>query len=162
MSTMPTEAIAGATAFDPLYGSWRVHHRRLRLLLVACDEWREFPGASTTRPVLDGHGNIEDAWIGDPLGAYRAIAIRSFDIATGDWRIWWLDERRQTIDPPVTGRLIHGSGEFVGADTLDDRDILVRFLWSGIGSPSPRWEQAFSADNGMSWETNWTMEFTRA
>jgi hypothetical protein len=26
---------------------------------------------------------------------------------------------------------------------------------------SPRWEQAFSADGGANWETNWIMNFTR-
>jgi hypothetical protein len=37
----------------------------------------------------------------------------------------------------------------------------VRFLWSRTAAPSPRWEQAFSADGGVSWETNWIMDFTR-
>jgi hypothetical protein len=26
---------------------------------------------------------------------------------------------------------------------------------------SCRWEQAYSADGGKTWETNWIMEFTR-
>ena len=30
-----------------------------------------------------------------------------------------------------------------------------------VNTPSPRWEQAFSLDEGNSWETNWTMDFTR-
>ena len=25
---------------------------------------------------------------------------------------------------------------------------------------TPRWEQAFSDDGGLTWETNWVMEFT--
>jgi hypothetical protein len=40
--------------------------------------------------------------------------------------------------------------------------VLVRFLWSGVTTPTPRWEQAFSTDNGQAWETNWVMDFTRA
>ena len=157
-----SDAANGGAMFDPMHGAWRVHYRRLRRLFEGCEEWRDFSGTSWTRPVLDGRGNIEDNVIDDPLGAYRAIAIRSFDPATGDWRIWWLDERRQAIDPPVTGRLLDGSGEFVGADVMDGRDILVRFRWSGIGGALPRWEQAFSADQSASWEVNWVMEFTRA
>lgn len=158
----PPDTASGASMFDPMHGAWHVRHRRLQRLFEGCGDWRTFSGTMATRPVLDGRGNIEDNLIDDPLGAYRAIAIRSFDPATGDWRIWWLDERRQAIDPPVTGRLQDGSGVFLGADMLDGRDILVRFRWSGIGSAAPRWEQAFSADNGATWEVNWVMEFTQA
>ena len=35
----------------------------------------------------------------------------------------------------------------------------MRFLWTR--GASPRWEQAFSADGGKTWETNWTMDMTR-
>ena len=42
------------------------------------------------------------------------------------------------------------------------RPILVRFTWSGVTTPTPRWEQAFSDDGGETWETNWVMDFTPA
>jgi hypothetical protein len=38
----------------------------------------------------------------------------------------------------------------------------VQFVWSRVTTPTPRWEQAFSDDDGKTWETNWTMDFTRA
>ena len=34
------------------------------------------------------------------------------------------------------------------------------FRWDTTGE-YPHWEQAFSTDDGDSWETNWTMDFTR-
>ena len=49
----------------------------------------------------------------------------------------------------------------MGRDTFDGRPILVRFRWSGIEGPTPRWDQAFSADDGTTWEVNWVMDFTR-
>jgi len=49
-----------------------------------------------------------------------------------------------------------------GADSFDGKPILVRFTWSGVTTPTPRWEQAFSAHGGGTWEPNWVMEFTRA
>ena len=45
---------------------------------------------------------------------------------------------------------------------LDGRPITVRFIWSAITASSARWEQAFSADGGATWESNWVMEFARA
>ena len=64
------------------------------------------------------------------------------------------------LDPPVFGTFDGGIGVFDGEDTFDGRPILVRFVWSGVTTPTPRWEQAFSADGGDSWESNWVMEFT--
>jgi len=36
----------------------------------------------------------------------------------------------------------------------------VRFLWQR-GDGSPRWEQFFSYDSGVTWELNWVMAFQR-
>jgi len=33
--------------------------------------------------------------------------------------------------------------------------VFVRYLWMKLGSDAPRFEQAFSVDDGKSWETNW-------
>jgi nicotinamidase-related amidase len=40
------------------------------------------------------------------------------------------------------------------------KPIRVRYLWTNLSS-APHWEQAFSEDQGKTWETNWTMNFTR-
>jgi hypothetical protein len=66
-----------------------------------------------------------------------------------------------TLDKPVVGSFHDGRGEFYNEDTFERRSIFVRFIWSDITPTSCRWEQAFSADGGKTWETNWIMEFTR-
>jgi hypothetical protein len=40
--------------------------------------------------------------------------------------------------------------------------IRVRYMWSRVTTGSPRWEQAFSTDGVVTWETNWINDFTRA
>ncbi|WP_171981925.1 hypothetical protein [Brevundimonas sp. LM2] len=42
-----------------------------------------------------------------------------------------------------------------------DRPVVARFTWSDIGPASARWSQAFSYDDGATWETNWVMVFSR-
>jgi hypothetical protein len=149
--------------FDPLIGSWRVHHRRLKERLAGCTEWEEFAGTTTLRPLMDGLANVDDNVIELPSGTYRAATMRTFDAATRLWSIWWFDGRSpHRLDPPVVGRFESGVGTFLADDQLRGQAIKVRFLWSGIASPNPRWEQAFSPDDGKTWETNWVMRFERA
>jgi hypothetical protein len=39
--------------------------------------------------------------------------------------------------------------------------IRVRYVWSKITPTTCHREQAFSTDDGVTWETNWEMDFVR-
>jgi hypothetical protein len=148
--------------FDFFMGSWQVHHRRLKDRLVGSDEWQEFEGTTVAWPILGGAGNIDDNVLELPAGTYRAISLRTFDPETDQWSIWWLDGRNPgQLDPPVVGGFSDGIGTFLAEDTFNDIPILVRFTWSDITATNTRWEQAFSTDEGETWEVNWVMESTR-
>ncbi len=148
--------------WDWLSGSWNVRHHRMKARLAGSTEWEEFDGACRMVPTLNGFGNMDDNWLDLPAGPYRAMGIRAFNPETRLWSIWWFDERSQTIDPPVRGGFRDGVGRFEGDDTFNGQAIRVYFQWSEITANSARWEQAFSADGGGTWEVNWWMEFTRA
>lgn len=148
--------------FDFLIGHWQVLHRRLRQRLAGSDEWETFDGSSTLQTVLGGQGNIDDNWLNLPSGPYRATSLRAFDPVTRRWAIWWLDGRHpHALDAPMIGGFEAGVGRFYADDTFNGRPIRVRFLWADTLTPSPRWEQAFSADAGTTWEVNWEMRFVR-
>jgi hypothetical protein len=152
--------------FDFLFGRWQVAHRRLSQRLAGCTHWDLFQGTSEARALLGGQGNIDDNLIDLPAergGPYRAATLRAFDAARGQWSIWWLDGRAaDRIDTPMVGRFdAEGTGLFFADDRFEGRPIRVRFRWLHTRTPSPRWEQAFSTDQGASWETNWEMVFTR-
>lgn len=149
--------------FDFEFGSWRVSHRRLKERLTGCADWEEFAGTAEVRPVLGGSGNVEDNVLEFPSGRYRAIAVRSFDPASGTWAIWWLStDAPHRLDVPVIGRFSDGVGSFFADDVLRGQAVRVRFLWLRTATATPRWEQAISPDGGKTWETNWTMDFRRA
>lgn len=157
-----TNDAAAPNDFDFVMGEWRVFHRRLKSRLTNCDEWVEFEGRSSTRPILGGFGNVEDNHLFFPEGEFRAAALRSFDAARGTWSIWWLDGRFPgALDTPVVGSFEDGRGVFFADDQLNGRPIRIRFVWSISNEGNPLWEQAFSADAGATWETNWTMKFVR-
>jgi len=152
----------GARDFNFWMGSWNVRNRYLRERLQGSDDWIEFDARVVARPLLDGLGN-EDEFRTDHEGGFIGMSFRFFDRTTKKWSIYWADTRRSgLLDPPVIGSFDGDEGVFEGADSFDGKPILVRFTWSGVTTPTPRWEQAFSADGGGTWETNWVMEFTRA
>jgi hypothetical protein len=150
---------AGLHDFDFEIGEWRVHHRIKR----NGGQWLEFDGTCATRKLMDGRANVEDNLFHKPGGDTRGVALRAYDSKTGQWAIWWVDGRNPfgALDPPVIGRFDNGVGTFYSDGTVDGKPIRTRLIWSQITATSARWEQAYSADAGKTWETNWIMEFKR-
>ena len=152
----------GAHDFDFWMGSWNVRNRFLRERLKGSDDWVEFDAKVVARPLLDGLGN-EDEFRTEHEGGFIGMSFRFYDPERKRWSIYWADTRRSgLLDPPVFGSFDGDEGVFEGTDALDGKPILVRFTWSRVRTPTPRWEQAFSSDNGRTWETNWVMDFARA
>jgi hypothetical protein len=158
-SAIPTPA----TDFDFLMGRWRVQHHRLKRRLANCTEWDDFMGTSSARPLISGFGNLDENEIGLPGDPYIGITLRTYDPRSETWRIYWFDGRHPAaIDPPMVGRFENGLGTFYAEHMFEGKPVRVRFLWSRPSEQTCRWEQAFSADGGRSWETNWIMDFSRA
>jgi hypothetical protein len=154
--------MSSSSDFDFLIGDWSVFHRRLKHRLASSTEWEEFPGTTSCRKILGGAGNSDDNHLELPGDPYDAMTVRTFDSRSGEWSIWWFDGRRPTsLDPPVKGRFVEGVGTFLAHDTFQGVPIVVRFDWDARDPTTPRWEQAFSNDDGASWEVNWTMVFSR-
>ena len=156
------QAEATTRDFDFWIGRWNVHNRRLRKRLAGADEWDEFEATVVARPILGGMGN-EDEFRTDYDGGFIGMSFRFFDPAQNRWSIYWADTRRcGELDPPVFGTFSGDTGIFEGRDVFEGQPILVRFTWSDVTKPTLLWEQAFSNDDGDTWETNWIMEMTRA
>lgn len=158
--SVPPPSMGGA-GFAFQTGEWRVRHRKLRQRLAGSTDWHEFGGTCRAWELMDGQANVEDNHIDDPAGPYRAAAFRLRDQRTLSWSIWWFDPRFATVGPPVVGTFVDGVGRFYADDSLNGRPIRMRFVWSDIGASAARWEQAFSADGGATWEVNWIMRFER-
>ena len=59
------------------------------------------------------------------------------------------------------GEFIDGVGVFHGYEEVRGRMVFVRFRWTHDGPDSARWEQAFSADGGATWEDRWVIRYAR-
>ncbi len=150
----------GARGFDFLHGSWNVLNERLTSRLTNSDEWEQFEAVAQCESILDGLGNA-DLMRTEWGGGFEGYSLRLFDKASEKWSIYWADTNGARLLPPLVGQFAADVGEFFGRDTECGQDVLVRFRWSHKGSDTARWEQAFSTDEGTTWETNWRMTFTR-
>jgi hypothetical protein len=159
----PTESVAvGSHGFDFLFGRWKIENRRLRHPLTGSSEWYEFQSTSTEQPLLGGQGSLEQYDAAEtPAGPIHAIAVRLYNSKSHQWSIYWSKAGTGEFCVPTVGGFKGGVGLFFDRETYEGRPILVRFTWTHRGSSSCRFEQAFSSDNGKTWEANWIMNFRR-
>jgi hypothetical protein len=145
--------------FDFLHGEWEVAHRRRTDFLDPDSDWEEFWGTSWCRPLFDGAANVDE--IDMPHLGAKGLTLRLFDQEREEWSLSWASSRTGTLFPPVVGHFDGDRGEFHGDDEHDGEDVRVRYVWAGVSPASAHWEQAFSVDDGRTWVTNWTMDFSR-
>ena len=148
--------------FDFLFGKWIIHHKRLKERLIGSTEWIKFNSPQEARPILGGLGNLDELVVEDWNGReFRGVSLRLFNPETKLWSIYWVDTFHMTLEAPVVGGFKGGVGEFYDRITFQGKEVLVRFIWKDIKKDSVRWEQAYSIDEGETWETNWIMDFNR-
>jgi hypothetical protein len=146
--------------FDWLHGTWQTTQRRMVKPLGGSAEWESTDGTLTCHNLFDGAANVDEVDL--PGFGFKGISLRLLDPATQQWSIYWVNSRNgQLALPPVVGHFEDGVGEFFSDEEYDGEQIRVRYRWSNITATTARWEQAFSTDDGETWETNWESEFTR-
>ena len=149
----------GPHDFDFLEGAWTVASRRLVQRGVDGDAWESFPAESWAKPLLGGLANVDE--IRFPTKGWAGATVRHFDVAKRQWSIHWINSRDGVMQPPVHGGFEGDTGLFYGEDVDEGRPVRAVYRWMRQGAGHARWEQAFSYDDGRTWETNWVMEFAR-
>lgn len=152
----------GSHDFDFEFGSWTAHIARRLKPLTGSTEWVGYDGTSVVHPWWDGAGNVGELRVSGLAGKIEGMTVRLYDPVARQWRIHWANRADGLIGPAMVGGFTGNRGEFYDQETLGGRSIFVRFIFSGVSTRSFRIEQAFSADGGKSWETNWIADFTKA
>lgn len=148
--------------FDFLVGRHQVHHKKLKSRLNNSNDWIEFDGTHKQELILHGIGNLEQHEMRTPEGAEIAgMALRLFNPETKLWSIHWADSISGKLDAPMLGSFENKIGYFFTKDVYNGTNILVQFKWDASDADQPVWSQAFSADNGQTWEWNWYMYFSK-
>jgi hypothetical protein len=140
--------------FDFLVGDWKLRNRKLKDRLAHSNEWIAFESRVEMHQILGGVGNIDkytELVSGKP---YEGVALRLFNTKTKLWSIYWADSNSGALDPPVVGSFANQVGHFFARDTYKGQNIIVVFRWDVRNPRRPIWSQAFSADEGKTWEWN--------
>ncbi|MEU4384589.1 hypothetical protein [Promicromonospora sp. NPDC023805] len=146
----------GQRDFNWEIGTWRTTVQVLAdPLSESPDQWLEFAGTSTVRPLADRRANVVELDVSGPNGRIEALNLRLYEPQAQRWSLTFVNLRDGLLTPAVYGGFRDGVGEFYGDDQLDGRPIKVRFLIVRVSKDEARFEQAFSADGGTTWETNW-------
>jgi hypothetical protein len=151
----------GRHDFDFEIGHWTTHLKRLQRPLTGSTTWVEYEGTTTVRGVLNGRANLAELVVQGPAGRIEGAALRLYDPQSRQWTLNFFNIADGKLTPPMVGEFQNGRGVFHGQDTFNGRSILVRFVITKVTADSYRFEQAFSADAGQTWELNWIATDTR-
>ncbi|HEY5922291.1 MAG TPA: hypothetical protein VIV11_11500 [Kofleriaceae bacterium] len=158
----PTEHSNGQHDFDFHPGTWQTHVKRRLRPLTGSTSWVEYSGTTVVHPIWKGRANLVELDVSGPAGRLELLSLRLFEPETGTWSLHVAGAHDGEMSPPVTGRFENGRGVFTGREMIGGRSVLVRFTISDITPTSCRFEQAFSTDDGKTWEANWLAIDTRA
>jgi hypothetical protein len=153
----------GQRDFDWEIGTWTTKVRVLRNPLSGKPaEWAEYQGTSVVKPLMGGRWNMVELSVAGPAGKIEGGSLRLYNPQTHQWSLKFASLRNGMLTAPVYGGFDeNGRAAFYGSDNLDGRAILVRFVITPKSADEAVFEQAFSADGGSTWETNWIATDTR-
>jgi hypothetical protein len=154
----------GQHDFDFLIGSWKIHLKRLVHPLSGAAEWVELDGTTVCRTLFDGRAEVEEMNVdsADKHMHIQGLALRLYNPTSHQWSIWWANAKDGAMNPPpVVGEFENGRGEFYDQDVFNGRAVFTRFVWSGVTTNSPHFEQSMSADGGKTWELWWITDQTK-
>jgi hypothetical protein len=152
---LTASATSSQTDFDFLIGKWTLKHEKLKSRFTNSHEWEEFDTTLEDFRILEGVGNMD---VGNAIidgKPWEGRTIRLFNPKTRLWSLHWVSSSVGVMDPPVVGSFENGVGHFFTRDTFNGRPIIMMFRWDARDKEHPIWSQAFSPDNGKTWEWNW-------
>ena len=147
----------GPGDFDFLTGEWKIKIRHFDT--SGPNGKKERDASATVHRVLGGMGSIEELRNGD--GTFWGMGVRMWHPETKQWADHWTSAQNGVVNPPQLGQFIDGAGVFLLDDNDDGKPIKIRAVWDQITPASCRWYQTLSKDDGITWERDTYMAWTR-
>lgn len=151
----------GRHDFDFEFGTWKTHVSMLKQPLTGSKAWAEYDGVTVVHKVWEGEANLVELDMKNASSHLKLASFRLYNPATHQWGLYVANSRSGTLGIPALGSFANGRGTFYDKETMDGKPIVVRFVIVPRSADAIHFEQAFSADDGKTWETNWIADDTR-
>ena len=153
----------GQHDFDFNIGVWHTHIKRMLDPFASSPQSIELNGTVTVRKVWDGKAELEEIEADGPKGHWEALTLFLYNPSAHQWSQSFVNSKVGTLTPSSTniGELRDGRVVLAGQDTVNDRTILVRAMWSDIKPDSHQYEELYSNDGGTTWVRSFVANLTR-
>jgi hypothetical protein len=152
----------GSHEFDFDFGTWQTHTSRMLHPLSGAREWVDVDGTTVVTPIWGGRANIAEHTATGATGPVQSLALYTFNPKTREWNVNFATSSGGKLSStPGRGRFSEGRVDFYDKEPINGKSVLVRFSMWGITPDTAQSEQAFSTDDGKTWEVNWINKYTR-
>jgi hypothetical protein len=147
--------------FDFFVGKRRIFNTRLKSRFTGSNEWEKSTAIVEMQKVFKNSlANIDVGSFEGP-SPFEGMTVRVFNPQTKLWSLYWVNSITGVLSPPLVGSFEKGVGHFFAKMIREGRDIIAVFRWDARDKENPKWSQAFSPDNGKTWEWNWYMTYEK-
>jgi hypothetical protein len=150
----------GAHDFDFNFGTWRTHIHRIPDPFSNPAKSYDLDGTVTVRKVWGGRAQLEEIEVEGPNGNWEGLTLFLFNPKSHQWSQSFINSKMGVLNPPTIGAFKNGRGELFNQDTLNNRSILVRGVWSDITPNSHNYDESYSDDGGKTWKPGFIAHLT--
>ena len=160
--TAPAPARDGAHDFDFDIGVWRTRIHRILDPLTGGKQAVDLAGTVTVRKVWGGRASLEEIEVDGPAGHWEGLNLFLYNPQAHQWSQTYSNAKAGTLGAPFIGEFKNGRAVLYSPDTLDNRTILLRAVWSNIETNSHDYAESYSEDGGETWKLSFSAHLTRA
>jgi hypothetical protein len=151
----------GQHDFDFNLGMWHTHITRIVDPFESSSASMELNGTVTVRKVWGGKAELEEIEADGPKGHWEGLTLFLYNPSAHQWSQSFANSKVGTLSSNI-GEFENGRVVLVGEDnSVTDKTILVRAMWSDIKPDSHKYEEWYSKDGGMTWVPSFTAKLTR-
>lgn len=161
-SMTPASALRdGQHDFDFNIGQFKTHIKRLIDPFESGSNSIELDGTVTVRKVWNGRAQLEEIEADGPKGHWEGLSLFLYNPQAHQWSQSFVNSKVGTMSSSNVGEFKDGRGVLVGQDTVNDRTILVKAVWSDVKADSHQYEEWYSDDGGATWVLSFRAHLSR-